>query len=229
MDAKLEAQRDREWESALAFRLETEQVGRPLVAFNTVGSTNDVAKQLAELHAPDGLTVVAREQEVGRGRRGRSWVSFPGQAVYLSIVLRPPWTAGEISWLGVLGGVAAASALHQIGVPGLSIKWPNDVLVRGRKLGGVLVEPRLGEDRMAFAVLGIGINVSQQSTDWPDELREIATSCAAEGVETQCDDVIRSVLHWVDTWYGTLLHGGHQTLLEEWSRWSGSDRLPVLD
>ena len=229
MDPDLEKHRAPEWETELAFRLETDLVGHPLVAFNEVGSTNDVAKQLALQHAPDGLTVVARNQTNGRGRRGRTWESFPGQAVYLSVLLRPGWPASEVSWLGVLGGVAAADALHELGIPDMSIKWPNDILVKGRKIGGVLVEPRVGEGKLDFAVLGMGINVHQQRAEWPDELREIATSCRAEGVEIPCDAVIRSMLRWLDIWYGTVLNGGQQALLDAWADWSGSDHLPVLD
>lgn len=230
MDPELEKQRAPEWASELSFRLETETVGHPLVAFEEVGSTNDVAKYLAIQNAPDGLTVVARNQTGGRGRRGRVWVSFPGQAVYLSVLLRPPsWPAGEVSWLGVLGGVAAANALHELGVANLRIKWPNDILVDNRKIGGVLVEPRLGEGNLAFAVLGIGINVHQQRSEWSDDLKEIATSCLAEGISVTCDAVIRRTLRWIDTWYGTLLNGGQKALLDDWARWSGSDRMPVLD
>lgn len=229
MEPELESQRAPEWAEELSFRLETDIVGHPLIAFDEVGSTNDVAKQLAIRHAPDGLAVVARHQTHGRGRRGRTWVSFPGQAVYCSVVLRPNWPAGEVSWLGVLGGVAVANALYEIGVSELSIKWPNDILIGPRKIGGVLVEPRVGEGRLDFAVLGIGINVHQSAEDWPTELRDIATSCRAEGVSTTCDAVIRRSLRWLDTWYASLMNGGHQALLEEWSEWSGSDRLPILD
>ncbi len=229
MDPELERMRDAGWEKDLAYRLETDRIGRPLLAFQEVGSTNDVAKQLALHHAPDGLVVVARNQTGGRGRRGRAWVSFPRQAVYLSLVLRPEWAAGDVGWLGVLGGVAAADALHEIGVPRIRIKWPNDILVGERKIAGVLVEPRVGEGRLDFAVLGIGLNVAQRSDEWPPELAAIATSCAAEGVTVTCDEVIRHTLRWVDTWYGALLSGGQQALLDEWSRWSGSDQMPVLD
>ncbi len=229
MEPELEKQRAPEWESRLAFRLETERIGHPLVAFGEVGSTNDVAKQLALQHAPDGLVIVARNQTAGRGRRGRTWVSFPGQAVYLSVLLRPAWPAGDVSWLGVLGGVAAADALNEMGVPDLRIKWPNDILVKGRKIGGVLIEPRVGEGRLDFAVMGVGINVHQQRDEWPLELRDLATSCAAEGVASTCDAAIRGALRWLDTWYGALLNGGHRALLDTWAKWSGSDDLPVLD
>lgn len=223
------ALQDIEWARALSAALPTEIVGHPLVAYRAVDSTNDVAKDLALHGGPDGLTVVARTQTHGRGRRGRAWVSFRDQAVYLSVLLRPPWKSDEVTWLGVLGGVAAAEAVAAVGVPNLEIKWPNDVLCRGRKIGGVLVEPRLGDERLAFAVLGVGINVLQTNADWPDDLKPVATSCAAEGSNATCDDVSRAFLGRLDDWYRRLLQGERQSLLEAWSRWSGSPALPELD
>lgn len=230
MDAELETQRLPQWAFDLYPRIDTEVIGHPLLAFDEVTSTNDVAKHFALKNAPDGLAVIARNQTTGRGRRGRSWASFPGRAVYLSVLLRPPeLAADEVNWLGILGGVAAANALNEVGVANLTIKWPNDVLVHGRKISGVLVEPRLGEGKLSFAVIGIGLNVLQQRTDWPEEIRESATSCCIEGVSVTCDDVICCALRWIDFWYDALLKGKQQSLIDEWARWSGSDRMPVLD
>ena len=218
-----------EWESRLRAGLNTEVVGHPLVAYGAVSSTNDVLKELALKGAPDGLTVVATHQTNGRGRRGRTWVSCPGQAVYLSVLLRPEWPGADVTWLGVLGGVAAAEAASVLGVKELLIKWPNDVLARGRKLGGVLVEPRLGDEHIDFAVLGIGFNVQQQPEDWPGELRDTATSCLAEGVEVASDLVVRTLLEQLDRWYHPAGKDHRTELLSAWSRWSGTDRMPQLD
>lgn len=230
MNPETDAERLPEWGIALAKSLDSELVGHPTVAFNTVSSTNDIAKELALHGAPDGLAVVARSQTQGRGRRGRTWVSRPDQAVYLSVLLRPQqWKAQDATWLGVLGGVATAEAVAAAGVESLLIKWPNDVLVRNRKIGGVLVEPRVGDEVLAFAVIGIGINVSQMQEDWPDELRDVATSCHAEGAIVDRDAVIRHALSRLDQGYRALLAGERQSLLDAWSRWSGSARLPVLD
>lgn len=230
MEPELDRQRAPQWAFDLYPQLDTEVVGHPLLAFNEVGSTNDVAKQMALNNAPDGLAIVARAQTGGRGRRGRAWACFPGRAVYLSVLLRPPTLPPEeVSWLGILGGIAAANALHESGVKNLRIKWPNDVLVNGKKIGGVLVEPRLGEGKVSFAVIGIGLNVMQEVSEWPEELRDIATSCAAEGAAVSCDAVICRTLHWLDQWYAALLNGRQQSLLDHWARWSGSDRMPVLD
>lgn len=218
-----------EWEARLKAGLATEVIGHPLVAYEEISSTNDVAKELALKGAPDGLTVVAAHQTCGRGRRGRTWISCPGQAVYLSVLLRPQWAAGDVTWLGVLGGVAAAEAAAELGVKELLIKWPNDVLASGKKLGGVLVEPRLGDEHIDFAVLGIGFNVLQQPEDWPPELRDTATSCLAEGVAVSADRVIQVILQKLDDCYHPDRAEERQQLLAAWSRWSGTERMPQLD
>ncbi len=218
-----------DWEQRLASGLGTEVIGHPLVAIESLPSTNDAVKELALTGAPDGLAVVAAHQTAGRGRRGRTWVSCPGQAVYVSVLLRPEWPAGDVTWLGVLGGVAAARAAEELGLRDLVIKWPNDVLVRGRKLGGVLVEPRMGDDQIDFAVLGIGFNVLQQPVDWPAELIDSATSCRMEGVETTCDAVIQALLRNLDYFYQPGSEKHRTELIAAWSRWSGSERMPQLD
>ena len=145
------------------------------------GSTNDVAREWAISGAPEGALVVAARQTRGRGRRERQWSSPAGQGLYASIVLRPDWPAPEAPNLAILGGVAAYRALEQAGVEQLRIKWPNDVLANGRKICGVLVEPRIGGGRIEFAVVGIGINVGQLAEDFSSDVRGIATSCRIEG------------------------------------------------
>lgn len=103
------------------------------------------------------------------------------------MILRPGWPATEAPNLAILGGLAAYRALEAAGIPNLRIKWPNDVLAGGKKICGVLVEPRLDAGRIEYAVLGIGIDVKQSREDFPPELRGLATSCFLEGVELEVD------------------------------------------
>ncbi|MGD9781991.1 MAG: biotin--[acetyl-CoA-carboxylase] ligase [Kiritimatiellia bacterium] len=144
-------------------------------------STNDVAREWALAGTPAGAVVVAARQTRGRGRRERIWESPPGTGLYASFVLRPGWLAKKAPHLAILGGMAAFRALEKAGVKHLRVKWPNDILAQGRKICGVLTEPRIGKDRIEFAVLGIGINVGQEAKDFTPNLRETATSCALEG------------------------------------------------
>ena len=153
-------------------------------------STNDVAREWALAGAPEGAVVAAARQTRGRGRRERRWESPPGTGLYASFILRPGWLAKKAPHLAILGGMAAFRALEKAGVKNLRVKWPNDILAAGRKICGVLVEPRIGQDRIEFAVVGIGINVGQAADGFPPELREIATSCRIEGVAISVDHLL---------------------------------------
>lgn len=144
--------------------------------FRSVGSTNDVARALAEAGAPAGTAVIAEEQRAGRGRGGRHWVSPPGLGIWLSVVLRP----AELPAPGLLPlrvGLAAAAALDAFARPGrVEVKWPNDLLVAGRKLGGILCEGSWDAGGVSFVVAGIGVNAAHAPADFPAVLRDQATS-----------------------------------------------------
>ncbi len=153
-------------------------------------STNDVAREWALAGAPDGALVVAARQTRGRGRRERTWDSPAGTGLYASFVLRPDWPADQAPNLAIVAGMAAFRALEKAGVRDLRMKWPNDVLANGRKICGVLVEPRLGAERIEFAVAGIGINVGQGADDFPPDLRQPATSCRLENAPISVDGML---------------------------------------
>ena len=200
-----------------------------LKEYDSVTSTNDLVKAEAQQGAPEGLTILARRQAKGRGRRGRAWLSPAGEGVYLSVLLRPAIPAFEANWLGVLGALAAAHALEAAGVNRISLKWPNDVLARGRKIAGILVEPRIRGQDVEFAVLGIGINVAQEKTSWPEDLRALATSCRLEGVTISCEDMTRLVLIRLEQVYAGFTTGRRQPLLREWTLRTGTASMPVLE
>ena len=170
---------DRLGELELRPLLNTHDVGQVLHWFAEVGSTNDVAKQLADEGAAHGEVVVAETQTAGRGRRGRGWVSPPGRNVYLSVVLRPELPPARAPELTLLASVAVCQAVRQAGVSA-AIKWPNDLLVSGRKLAGVLTEMAAELDQVQWVVLGLGINVNSREEDFPEEVRPLATSLALQ-------------------------------------------------
>jgi BirA family biotin operon repressor/biotin-[acetyl-CoA-carboxylase] ligase len=146
--------------------------------FRSTTSTNDVARLLAEGGAPSGTCVLADSQTAGRGQRGRRWHDAPGKSVLLSVVLRPPGPGtGEasVAVLPVRVGLAAAHAVREAAGVGLGLKWPNDLVAEGRKVGGILCEGALGEGG-GFVVVGIGINVLQEEGDFPPGLEPPATS-----------------------------------------------------
>ena len=193
-------------------------LGHPLVERDEVDSTNDLLKSMAADGAPEGTTVVARAQTRGRGQPGRRWHSPPDLGLYLSVLLRPPWPAGESGPLALLAGLALAAACDALGIPHVRLKWPNDVLADGRKIGGVLVEPTLRSGRVEYAVIGIGLNLQQAPEDFPPELQATATSCRQAGVTTDSAAARVAVLRELNRWYATAKTEGLDQLYSAWAK-----------
>jgi BirA family transcriptional regulator, biotin operon repressor / biotin---[acetyl-CoA-carboxylase] ligase len=150
--------------------------GLPLLqVHHTVGSTNDLARDLAAAGAPEGATVMAETQNRGRGRRGREWLAEPGSALLLSMVFRPR-TPGAETLLSLRLGLAAARAIEAAVPVRVDLKWPNDLMVDGLKVAGILCEGAVEHGRSLYLVAGIGINVSQDDDAWPEALRGQASS-----------------------------------------------------
>ncbi len=162
-------------------------LGRPRVHLRRTDSTNERARELAALGAPHGTLVTANGQTAGRGRQGRSWVAPEGRALLCSLLVRDPPRL-----LPLAAGVAVASV---IGRPAL-VKWPNDVLVDGRKLAGILVESRPQE---RWAVVGIGLNVAVEPGDFPPGLRETAGTLGLdpEAIEPTLERLLESLERWI--------------------------------
>ncbi len=201
--------------------------GRSLEVHETLTSTQDRAKDLATAGAAEGTCVLAQEQTRGRGRLERTWRSDRGKGLYLSVVLRPPWPAQESGWLSIVAALAVARALDGLGVRGARIKAPNDIHVGARKIAGVLVEPRLGGDRIEFAVVGIGLNVSHTPADWQGTgLDGRATSCAMEGVAAGPADAAAAVLASLETLYRVRRETWGAALMVEWTTRGGTPEVP---
>lgn len=186
---------------------------------DTVGSTNDEARALAEAGDPGHVAVVARRQTAGRGRRGRAWLSEPG-GLYLSALLRPSLPAGSAGLVPLAAGVAVAEATERFGaLP--ELRWPNDVLLRGRKLAGILCESRLRPDGqgVAWVVVGIGVNVQQPAGALA---RAGGTSLAEAGHVTDPRTFQGALLDALDRAVG-LAEAAPEALLAAWTR-----RSPML-
>ena len=164
--------------SAAAIRghLGTSWLGREIVCRDEVDSTNTLARDLGRGGATHGTVVIAEAQNAGRGRLGRGWVSPPGRNLYLSVVLRPVVAPEEVSQLTLVAGVATCEAVREW-CPDARIKWPNDVLVGGRKVVGILCEMEVG-DAGPMVIAGIGVNLNAALEDFPEELRDKAGSLA---------------------------------------------------
>jgi BirA family biotin operon repressor/biotin-[acetyl-CoA-carboxylase] ligase len=188
-------------------------LGRPRLHLRATTSTNDRARALAMAGAPHGTLVTAGEQSSGRGRQGRVWTAPPGRALLCSLVLRHS---------SPLISLAAGVAVAAIAGPEAAIKWPNDVLVAGRKVAGILVE---GRPQEGWAVLGIGINVAVREADFPAELRGRAGSLGLEpgAVESVLAQLLEALERWLSADDGTVLDAvrGRDALAGARVRWAG--------
>ncbi len=160
----------------LAEGLKTRQFGREICFQMEVDSTNRQAKRLARDGAAEGTLVLAESQTQGRGRLGRSWSSAPGKGLWFSLILRPKINSAELAGMTILTAVSMAQAIDNVvGIQAL-IKWPNDLVFAGRKMAGILAEVNGEADLVNYLIIGLGLNVNQDEADFPDELRQLATS-----------------------------------------------------
>lgn len=154
--------------------LTTTWAGRPIVSLRTVDSTNKRARELAAQGAPQGTLVIAEEQTAGRGRRGRGWISPPGEAIYMSLILRPEAHPSQVALLSLQTALAVAKAIARATGLDARIKWPNDIVCGGKKVCGMLLEMNANEQSVSDVVAGIGINVHQKRM--PEEIGKTAAS-----------------------------------------------------
>lgn len=196
----------------------TRVIGRDIQVFQETSSTNDVVERLARDGVGQGTVVFAESQTKGRGRLGRKWVSAAGKGLWFSVLLRPDLRPQDATQLTIIAATAVARALHRYDlVP--SIKWPNDILIGDRKLAGVLTELAAEIDRIRYVILGIGINVNSTLSDFPPDVRGIATSLRIEtGAPVRRAELAASILRELDSDYDRLCHGGFASIAEEWAR-----------
>jgi len=197
--------------------LTTEWMGRTVHHFQTIDSTNSKAYQLALHGAEEGEVVVAESQEKGRGRLGRPWYSPPSLNLYLSIILRPKIPPHQASLLTLMAAVATADAVQEISGLLPLIKWPNDILLRGRKVAGLLNEIHSGMDRVHFVILGIGVNLNMDGKLFSKEIRKVATSLKKEmGRAVSRKAFLQALLQKLEAWYEIFLKEGALPVLKAW-------------
>ncbi|HCQ88948.1 MAG TPA: biotin--[acetyl-CoA-carboxylase] ligase [Clostridium sp.] len=157
--------------------LQTKYIGRNILHYNTIDSTNKAAKSLAIEGIEEGTVIVSEEQTSGRGRLGRSWVSPKSSGIWMSIILKPNISPMMASRVTLIGAAAVHKALEEISIDA-KIKWPNDIVLNNKKLCGILTEMSGEMDKLNYIVMGIGLNVNEE--DFSDELKNIATSLKIE-------------------------------------------------
>ena len=210
----------------------TRWIGRRLDIYAEVDSTNLVCAELADRGAPEGTLVVADRQSAGRGRLGRSFFSPGGTSLYASLLLRPDEPADQIPRYVFAAAVAVAETARERLPAGVDvqIKWPNDVLLDGRKTSGINLPAQLQGDRLVSCVLGIGINVNPVAGDFPPELVPIATSLRiAGGVALDRLEVAHAFLARLEAEIDDLRAGNHASVLDRWRAFftMGGERVAV--
>jgi BirA family biotin operon repressor/biotin-[acetyl-CoA-carboxylase] ligase len=195
--------------------LKTGTIGREIHLFPEAVSTNTLAMEMAAKGALDGTVVIAETQTGGKGRLGRTWISPKGN-LYISVILRPEVPPHKAPLITLMGAVAAAATIQQQLDVQAGIKWPNDILISGKKAAGLLTEMRAEPDRVKHVVLGIGINVNMDMAELPAPLRKLSTTLSTEtGKKIDRALFLQQFLAQLDQWYQVFLKSGAK-VVEAW-------------
>ncbi|NGQ94537.1 biotin--[acetyl-CoA-carboxylase] ligase [Brevibacillus sp. SYP-B805] len=203
--------------------LATRLIGRVIHAYDDVTSTQLLAHEAAGKGAPEGTIVIAERQTAGKGRLGRAWHSPKGTGIWMSLIIRPSMPLAKAPQLTLLTAVSLAKAIQATYDLTVQIKWPNDLLYEGKKFCGILTELNAESDRINYLVIGIGINVNTVESDFPEELKAVATSLRiASGKTVKRAELIQSFCRQFETEYEHYLAHGFERTRAEWESLSMS-------
>lgn len=192
-------------------------VGRDIRVFQETTSTNDVIEKLARDGVKEGAVVFAESQTKGRGRLGRKWISPTNKGLWFSVLLRPDLRPQAATQLTVAAATALARAIRSQTSMSPEIKWPNDILLRGKKVAGILTELSAELDHVKYLILGIGVDVNLNASEFPAEVRKIATSLKIESGRTvNRADLAAAILDELDSDYARIISGQFESVADEW-------------
>jgi BirA family biotin operon repressor/biotin-[acetyl-CoA-carboxylase] ligase len=195
----------------------TKIIGRDIRVFEETSSTNDVAEKFARDDVREGVVVFAEAQTKGRGRLGRKWISPTHKGLWFSVLLRPNCRPQETTQLTVISATALRRAIKTVCGLTADIKWPNDILIGGKKVAGILTELSAEVDRVRHVILGIGVDVNQEASEFPVELRRLATSLKIEaGEEISRAELATEILRELDFDYARVCAGKFPAVADEW-------------
>lgn len=198
-------------------KLKTKRFGRKLHLLDVIPSTQDELRRLAEQGAEEGTLVIAEQQTSGRGRMGRHWVSPSGKGVWMSLLLRPSVPLQMTPQLTLLAAVALSRAISREVPVEIGIKWPNDLLVGGKKISGILLESAAEDERLRYVVVGLGISVNLEAEDYPEELLEKVVSLKmASGNTINRSDLIATILDEFERLYDLYMEQGFAPIRSLW-------------
>lgn len=204
------------------------RIGGCIHFFSLLDSTNTTAYYLAQRGLPEGNIVIADAQSKGRGRLDRTWQSPPGRNLYLSIVLRPPIPVSHAPQITLMAGVAVADLLSAYCPGKVVVKWPNDILINGKKICGILTEMKSSPTGVDFIILGIGININMTVEDFDPELRDTATSLRIEtGAPTDRLAIAGKLFQLIEKWYGVFLLDGFKGIRDAFLSYANLEGKPI--
>jgi BirA family biotin operon repressor/biotin-[acetyl-CoA-carboxylase] ligase len=214
--------------TAIQALLKTERLGQTIHYMESCPSTQIVAHQLAQEHAPDGTVVLTEEQTAGRGRMARKWHSAAGKGIWMSVILRPDVVPQKAPQFTLVAAVAAVRAIEQVTGLKPEIKWPNDVLIKGKKCTGILTELQSDADGIQALIIGIGLNVNQVPLDFDPEVQDIATSLKMEsGEEVDRRKLVSALLQFLEQYTDLYIEHGFGLLKLMWESYSSTIGRPV--
>jgi BirA family biotin operon repressor/biotin-[acetyl-CoA-carboxylase] ligase len=195
--------------------LETKAFGKKIFVYETLDSTNACAKALADTGAPEGTVVISEHQTAGRGRQGRSWHSQPGHNLLFSVILRPGLEKDKAGLLPFFAAYSAALAIEQHTGSKCECKWPNDIMINGKKCCGILMENCFQSNSIDFTIAGIGLNINQEN--FPVELKNKATSLKSEcGRGFDRPAIFRQIMRTMESVYSEFISEHSGNILEKW-------------
>lgn len=199
----------------LIAQLPTKFIGKNIYYEYEIDSTNVLARQLAQQGALDGSLVLAEIQTAGRGRLGRVWVSDAGKGLWSTLILRPQIAPSELAGITIVTAVAMARAIQAVAGITVEVKWPNDLLYKGKKLAGILAELNGEMDRVKYLLCGIGVNINHNADDFPEELQKIATSLQMiTDKQLNRQQLLQAYLTFFEQGYEQLLVGNMKTTID---------------
>ncbi len=214
-------------EYEIRYGLNTKILGRKIYYFESINSTNTYAKHIAAAGCEDGTLVVADKQTAGRGRLGRTWDSKDKKGIWMSIVLKPLITPAKAQIITLAASVAVVTGIMRTtGIVG-GIKWPNDILLDGKKICGILTEMESEQECINYIVVGIGLNVNHDIGDFQEDLRERATSLkvyrerlANSNTQLRRSDIIKGILIEMEKAYNSIKKGETKSIISKWKEHS---------
>lgn len=210
----------------IGYNLETKILGSSILYFDVIDSTNNYAKKVASEGCKDGTVIIAESQIAGRGRLGRTWDSSDKKGIWMSVILKPLVAPEDVQIITLAASVAVVSAINQISGIKAGIKWPNDIIIEGRKVCGILTEMSTEMEQVNFLVIGIGLNVNHESEDFPSDIKDKAISlkmagcreCIAGHGNFDRIEIIKRILCELERIYSKITNGTVSEIISEWKQ-----------